>query len=96
MLHLVSSKNNVQQLLKFVVEGDAVLFMENSTFGLLKKSAFVTALTECVDKVDFYTLLSDIQLRGIIEDELTDMVNIVDYSEFVALTIKYQVIKTWN
>ena len=96
MLHLVSSKNNTQQALGFMADGDAILFMESSTLHLLNSSVFIKGLRECAVKVKFYTLISDIQLRGIVCDEVSELINIVDYTGFVDLTVAHNTIKTWN
>jgi len=96
MLHLVFSKNNAQQALNFVAEGDAILFMESSTLSLLNKSTFAKDLQKEEVKVKFYALASDLQLRGIANDELAEVIDIIDYPEFVALTLEHSVIKTWN
>lgn len=96
MLHLVSSKNNAQQALGFMADSDAILFMESSTLHLLNSSVFIKDLRECAAKVKFYTLISDIQLRGIVCDEVSELINIVDYTGFVDLTVVHNTIKTWN
>lgn len=96
MLHLVSSNNHAQQALNFTTDGDAILFMESSTLSLLKESNFIKDLQQYAGKVSFYTLISDIQLRGIANDEISEIVKVIDYSEFVGLTIEHNVIKTWN
>ena len=96
MLHLVFSKNNAQQVLNFMAEGDAILFMESSALSLLSKSALSKDLKKEGAKVNFYTLVSDLQLRGIANDELSEVINVIDYPEFIALTLEHHVIKTWN
>jgi len=96
MLHLVFTHNQTQQILEFIKEFDAVVFLENSTLSLNKQGHFSDTLTPWVNQVKFYVLTSDIQLRGISRHELSSNIDIIDYAKFVALTQQHVVIKTWS
>jgi len=96
MLHLVFTHNQAQQVLAFIKESDAVVFLENSTLRLNNKALFSRALTPWVNQVKFYVLAPDIQLRGIDSQALSPHIDIIDYAELVALTQQHEVIKTWS
>lgn len=96
MLHLVFTHNQAQQVLEFIKESDAVVFLENSTLSLNKNGLFSKVLTPWVNQVIFYVLASDIQLRGIDSQELPPNINVIDYAEFVELTQQHKVTKTWS
>jgi len=96
MLHLVFTHNQAQQVLKFIKESDAVVFLENSTLSLNKQGCFSDALGPWANQVKFYVLAPDIQLRGIGTQTLASHIDIIDYVEFVGLTQQHEVTKTWS
>ena len=96
MLHLIYQSPLKVATLQRIGANDSVLFLENSLFQLLKKGAFESLLTENLRAQSLFVLKDEIQLRGIMEHELIDTVQVIPYEGFVNLTLENALIQTWN
>jgi tRNA 2-thiouridine synthesizing protein B len=96
MLHLIYQSPLEQATLQRIAESDSLLFMENAILRLLKTAAQATELTTMTVTHSLFVLASEIQLRGIYADELVKGIDIINYQDFVRLTLRHQLIYTWN
>jgi tRNA 2-thiouridine synthesizing protein B len=95
MLHLIFQRV-VENLLERIAEEDALLFLENSVFNLLKAGKHSATLSALAKHQALYVLTSDLQTRGIAVDSLISEVNIIDYQGFVRLTSEYARVCSWT
>lgn len=95
MLHLIFQRV-AENLLERIAEEDALLFLENSVFNLLKAGKHSATLSELAKHQALYVLTSDLQTRGIAADSLISDVNIIDYQGFVRLTSQYANVCSWT
>jgi sulfur relay protein TusB/DsrH len=95
MLHLIFQRA-AETLLERVADGDALLFLENSVFSLLKAGKHSATLSALAKHQALYVLTSDLQTRGIAPDRLISEVNIIDYQGFVILTTQYSTLCSWT
>ena len=81
MLHLVSSQNSVDRVVKHLSNNDAVLFIGDGAFD-----------TCYIDQMSVYVLEDDLLARGI---PLPQGVEAVGYSKFVELVVEHENSITW-
>ncbi len=97
MIHLVFHSLNDNILFQRIGSGDDVVFFENSIFSLTKDGVLNKDLQGLLkNNVRLYSLLEDIETRGLSENELVTGVQMIDYSELVILTEKNKLIRTWS
>ena len=96
MLHLVSDAFLTQAVIERVVSGDDVLLQAGSAWaayvGHRDNVKVVQLLTQqcCV-----YVLSDVLAANGMERDRLLTDVKVIDYSDFVNLTVENPVILTW-
>ncbi|MCK4493896.1 MAG: sulfurtransferase complex subunit TusB [Methylococcales bacterium] len=96
MLHLIYQSPLEIATLQRISTDDSVLFLENSLFQLLKKGTSESLLTKNLSSQSLFVLKDEIQLRGIMENELIDTIQVIPYEGFVNLTLENALIQTWN
>ena len=72
-----------------------LLFLENSVLGLLQKGVLAEPLTGKLALLRLCVLADDLAARGISADALVKGIEVIDYDEFVALTVKHGVVQSW-
>lgn len=95
MLHLIFQSPIETAILERIDSGDDVLFLENAVFRILAKGNLGTVLTELLKHNRLYVLSDDINVRGISVTELVKGIEVIDYSEWVDLTVKNPIIQSW-
>lgn len=95
MLHLIFELPDCI-LLSRLASPKGIVFLNNAVFKLLKNSLFEQFLFELATTTKCYVLNDDLIQRGIKKDVLLERVEVIDYSQFVKLTIKYNCIQTWT
>ncbi len=97
MLHLIFQPPIDMAILERINTGDDVVFLENSVLRTLQKGRLNDALTRLLDGGNRLCVLADdIEVRGIVADELVKGIEVIDYSELVRLTVKNPVIQSWS
>ncbi len=96
MLHIFSKSSFQTQNIERIDDGDALLFIESAVYNLIKDSDAGKLLQHKQQSTLFYALESDLQVRGIAQDQLILGVEITDYVGFVQLTVDNPVICSWN
>ena len=96
MLHIVSISSGHAELFARIGRDDAVIFIGDAVLALHKNATHNESLLQCCQDRQCYVLAPDLQLRGLGATEILSKITLLDYSEFVQLTIEYDVIKTWS
>jgi sulfur relay protein TusB/DsrH len=96
MLHLIFQSPIELALLERIVSGDDVVFLENAVLRILEKGSLSDSLRQCLNQNQLYVLGNDLDVRGILFSELVTGIQVIDYKDLVALTIKNPVIQSWT
>lgn len=91
MLHLVFEIS--PEVLTRLQHESAIIFLNNAVLGLFKNSHWQNELAMIMP---CYALKDDLILRGIETDLLIDNIVLIDYAEFVKLTVENTPIQTWT
>ena len=91
MLHIISNITPV--ILKRVNANDAVILLDNAVLNVLKNNQYQEQLHSLKQ---LYVLNEHLTERGILKQEILEHINIIDYSDFVQLTVEYHPIQTWT
>lgn len=79
----------LETCLRFVQEGDPILFIENGVYAVQSRSRFSPLLESIRMSNPVYALQPDLAARGI--SEVMDGIETVDYEGFVELVERYKV-----
>jgi tRNA 2-thiouridine synthesizing protein B len=96
MLHLISQSPIDSALLVRLCAGDDVVFLENALLRLLNTGELNGVLSALLNTQQLYVLADHLAVRGISAEELVQGITVVDYAQFVALTVKNPVIHSWT
>jgi tRNA 2-thiouridine synthesizing protein B len=96
MLHLFFQSPIDMAILERIDSGDDVVFLENAVLRILQNSSLSGTLTRLLKQNRLCVLADDIEVRGIIADELVNGIEAIDYAELVRLTVKNPVIQSWS
>ena len=96
MLHLIYQSPLQSATLQRIAINDSVLFMENALFRLLKSSRNANELDAMSKLYSLFVLNDEIEIRGIYPSELITGIKVIDYQDFVTLTLNHRLIQTWN
>lgn len=95
MLHIISHSLADSTVLQRVAPHDAVLFIRDAVFGLLREGRLAGQLITLQRHSKLYALQPDLAVRGIAVENLVDGIEPVDYGGFVVLTVEHPVINAW-
>lgn len=97
-LHILNAapthNSQLSSCLRMVSSGDAILLCGEAVQTLRSGSAAAEQLLACQQKYHLYALQEDVAARAIDTAQLA--VTLVDYPEFVALTVKYTRVNSWT
>jgi len=96
MLHLISQSPIDSALLARLCAGDDVVFLENALLRLLNTGELNSVLSALLNTQQLYVLADHLAVRGISAEELVQGISVIDYAQFVALTVKNPVIHSWT
>jgi tRNA 2-thiouridine synthesizing protein B len=96
MLHLISQSPIDSALLARLCAGDDVVFLENALLRLLNTGELNSVLFELLNTQQLYVLADHLAVRGISVEELVQGISVIDYAQFVALTVKNSIIHSWT
>ena len=94
MLHLVFELS--LPTLERLKNQASVIFLNNAVLGLIQHSQWQNALIELMRETPCYVLSTDLMLRGIETNLLCEGIMLIDYAQFVQLTVEHTPIQTWN
>jgi tRNA 2-thiouridine synthesizing protein B len=96
MLHLIAQSPIDSAIFQRLGAGDDVLFLDKAVLNLLQKSQLNKTLTALLAQHQLYALANDLEVRGIIPEELLKGIIVIDYAYFVELSVKNSLIQTWS
>jgi sulfur relay protein TusB/DsrH len=96
MLHLIFQSPIDIAILERIDSGDDVVFLESSVLRILQKGSLSDILMQLLKQNRLYVLADDIEVRGIVADELVNGIEVIDYSELVGLTVQNSLIQSWS
>ena len=96
MLHLIFHWSAKSPLMERIEQKDALLFLGDAVFGLLKSGQYSTVLHALIKNHPVYVLLSELEIRGIGTAQLVSGIKVIDYAVFVELTTEYTSVCSWN
>ena len=81
--------------LKVCAENDGILLLEDGVFGTLISAPGAEELQALIKQgVKVFALANDSKARGL-EDKLAQDIKLIDYSEFVQLTLNHRSVQSW-
>jgi tRNA 2-thiouridine synthesizing protein B len=95
MLHLIFQSPIDTAILERIAAGDDVVFLENSVLRVLQKGGLSDALAQLLKRNRLCVLAEDIEVRGIVAEELVNGIDVIDYAELVSLTVSNPLILSW-
>jgi len=97
ILHIINKASlrchSVSQLQSLTSPKDAVLFLEDGVYNALNTQTNL-AVTGLVGG-RIYTLLPDLQARGFTRQDLIGEISVIDYEQFVDLSLDYELVWSW-
>lgn len=99
ILHTVNKSSFTHSTLKSCIavcaNDDALLLMEDGVFGGISSSPDATALLGLINRgIHIYALSGDVNARGI-RKKLCEQIKIIDYDDFVELTLEHNCVQSW-
>jgi len=99
MLHTVNKspfeKNSLETCLRLVEDNSSILLIEDGVYGALKNTSFESTIISMQKASKFYALGPDLKARGLDKSSLISNIEIIDYKEFVKLTVENDKIQNW-
>ena len=99
MLHTVNKspfeKNSLETCLRLSEDNSSILLIEDGVYGALKNTSFESSIISSQKVSKFYVLGPDLKARGLDKSSLISNIEIIDYKEFVKLTVENNKIQNW-
>jgi len=99
MLHTVNKspfeKNSLETCLRLAEDNSSILLIEDGVYGALKNTSFESSILSSQKVSKFYVLGPDLKARGLDKSSLISNIEIIDYKEFVKLTVENNKIQNW-
>jgi tRNA 2-thiouridine synthesizing protein B len=95
MLHLIFQSPVDIAILERMAPGDAAVFMESAVLAVLQQGPLADALRIQLGSIRFYVLADDMALRGILEFEIVQGLEVINYPGLVKLTVEHSPIMSW-
>ncbi len=98
-LHTVNKspfeKNSLEACLRLAAKGNTVLFFEDGVYGAMKGTTVADKIKSAMNNLTFCALGPDLKARGIDAGKLIDGITIVDYSDFVKMSVNNDKVQSW-
>jgi len=99
MLHTVNKspfeKNSLETCLRLAEDNSSILLIEDGVYGALQNTSFESSIISAQKVCKFYVLGPDLKARGRDKSSLISNIEIIDYKEFVKLTVENDKIQNW-
>ena len=99
MLHTVNKspfeKNSLETCLRLVEDNSSILLIEDGVYGALKNTSFESSIINAQKTSKLYVLGPDLKARGLDKNSLISNIEIIDYKEFVKLTVENDKVQNW-
>jgi tRNA 2-thiouridine synthesizing protein B len=87
MLHIIKKSpyesNSLNECLKYIEEGDNLLFTEDGVYALKKGGVFEELINNAMANCHLFYLAADAKARGLQDSEIIEKVGLIDYKGFV-------------
>lgn len=99
ILHTVNKSsfthNTLKSCLTTCTQHDSILFIEDGVFGVLPSAPSIDALEKLsMQGTKIYALSRDVNARGLTQ-KISEFVQLIDYDEFVKLTVNHKCVQSW-
>lgn len=89
------SHNSLISCLKICAKNDGILLLEDGVFGALPSTPCAEELQTLIKQgVTIFALINDIKARGL-ERKLVQGIKLINYNEFVQLTLDHRCVQSW-
>ena len=99
MLHTVNKspfeKNSLETCLRLAEDNSSILLIEDGVDGALKNTTIENSIINAQKTNKFFVLGPDLKARGLDKTSLISNIEIIDYKEFVKLTVENDKIQNW-
>ena len=99
MLHTVNKspfeKNSLDTCLRLAEDNSSILLIEDGVYGALKNTTIESSIINAQKTNKFFVLGPDLKARGLDKTSLISNIEIIDYKEFVKLTVENDKIQNW-
>lgn len=99
MLNIINkspfNSNTLASCLHYAPPNSAILFIEDGVYAAIQATELAEKLKKVFSYFKFYALKPDVETRGILEKLLPE-IQLIDYAEFVDLTLQHHPIQTWS
>tara|TARA_B100001029_G_C15012403_1_gene425076 strand:+ start:69 stop:371 length:303 start_codon:yes stop_codon:yes gene_type:complete len=99
MLHTVNKspfeKNSLETCVRLAEDSSSILLLEDGVYGALKDSILEATISAATNKLKIYVLGPDLKARGLDKNSLISNIEVIDYKEFVKLTVENDKIQNW-
>jgi tRNA 2-thiouridine synthesizing protein B len=99
MLHTVNKspfeKNSLETCLRLIDDNSAILLIEDGVYGALKNTSISETVIDAQKITKIYVLGPDLKARGLDKSSLISNIEIIDYKEFVKLTVENDKVQNW-
>lgn len=80
--------------MRFTQSGDVILLIEDGVIAAIRNTEPALLLETKLNHLSVYALKPDVKARGLLE-QVSSTIQLIDYSEFVELTVLHTPIQTW-
>jgi tRNA 2-thiouridine synthesizing protein B len=87
--------NSLETCLRLAANGNTVLFYEDGVYGAMKGTTVADKIKSAMKNLTFCALGPDLKARGIDAGKLLEGIKVVDYSEFVKLSVDNDKVQSW-
>lgn len=94
-MHLIFQSSEAGVVLERIDSGDAAVFLGGSLFRLLRQGAMADRVASAVNTRYLCVLAGDLAMFGVEADDLVDGVEVIEYADWVELTIKHKQTLSW-
>ena len=99
MIHTVNKspfeKNSLETCLRLAEDNSSILLIEDGVYGALKNTTIESSIINAQKTNKFFVLGPDLKARGLDKTSLISNIEIIDYKEFVKLTVENDKIQNW-
>ena len=99
MLHTVNKspfeKNSLETCLRLAEDNSSILLIEDGVYGALKNTTIESSIINAQKTNKFFVLGPDLKARGLDKTSQISNIEIIDYKEFVKLTVENDKIQNW-
>ena len=99
MLHTINKspfeKNSLETCLRLAEDNSSILLIEDGVYGALKNTTIESSIINAQKTNKFFVLGPDLKARGLDKTSLISNIEIIDYKEFVKLTVENDKIQNW-